>query len=79
MFREHARWVGVMAVEVINPGTGGRRSAAAARPVVRQKPPRAVSERGPVLLPIAEVLSCQATGMVLLDGRGPAESANPRA
>jgi hydroxyacylglutathione hydrolase len=62
-----------MAVEIVNPGTGDSRPAVAAGPVMRQKPPRAVSERGPVLLPIAEVLSCRAAGAVLLDCREPAE------
>jgi DMSO/TMAO reductase YedYZ molybdopterin-dependent catalytic subunit len=62
-----------MAVEIINPGVGGRRPAGAARPVLRQEPPRAVPERGLVLLPIAEVLSCRAAGAVLLDCREPAE------
>ena len=32
-----------------------------------------LDEATPALLPIAEVLSCQASGMVLLDGREPAE------
>ena len=62
-----------MAVEIINPGAGGRRAAGAARPVVRQEPPHAVPGRDLVLLPIGEVLSCRAAGAVLLDCREPAE------
>src|SRR5215470_17434343 len=62
-----------MAVEIINPEAGGRRPVGAARPVLRKDPPHAVSERGLVLLPIAEVLSCRAAGAVLLDCREPAE------
>jgi DMSO/TMAO reductase YedYZ molybdopterin-dependent catalytic subunit/rhodanese-related sulfurtransferase len=59
-------------VEIINPEAGGR-PAAAAQPVSRQESRPAVSGPDPALLPIAEVLSCQASGMVLLDGREPAE------
>ena len=53
-------------MEIINPEAGGRR-------VLRQDSPPTVSGRDLALLPIAEVLSCQAAGMVLLDGRQPAE------
>ena len=53
-------------MEIINPEAGGRR-------VPRQDSRRAVSGRELALLPIAEVLSCRAAGMVLLDGREPAE------
>jgi DMSO/TMAO reductase YedYZ molybdopterin-dependent catalytic subunit/rhodanese-related sulfurtransferase len=70
-------------VEIINPEAGGRRPAAAARPegpwaaaarpVLRPEPRHAVSGRNLALLPVAEVLSCQAAGTVLLDGREPAE------
>jgi len=62
-----------MAVQIINPEAGDQRPAGAARPVLRQELPRAVSERGLVLLPIAKVLSCRAAGAVLLDCREPAE------
>jgi DMSO/TMAO reductase YedYZ molybdopterin-dependent catalytic subunit len=70
-------------VEITNPGAGGRRPAtavgpegpwaAAARPVVRQEPRHTVSGRDPALLPVAEVLSRQDAGTVLLDCREPAE------
>jgi hypothetical protein len=53
-------------VEIIDPEAGGRRA-------LRQDSPPTVSGRDLALLPIAEVLSCQAAGMVLLDGRQPAE------
>jgi DMSO/TMAO reductase YedYZ molybdopterin-dependent catalytic subunit/rhodanese-related sulfurtransferase len=54
-----------LAVEIINPEPGGRR-------VLRRDSRPAVSGRELALLPIAEVLSCQAAGAVLLDGREPA-------
>ena len=66
-------------MEIINPEAGGRRlpaaadTEAAARPAPREESRPAVSGRNLALLPIAEVLSCQASGMVLLDGREPAE------
>ena len=74
-----------MAVEIINPEAGGRRPPAAAdpeaaaRPVLRQESRLAVSGRNRALLPIAEVLSRRAAGMVLLDGREPAEFTAGRA
>ena len=69
----------MIAVEIINPEAGGRRlpaaadTEAAARSAPREESRPAVSGRNLALLPIAEVLSCQASGMVLLDGREPAE------
>jgi DMSO/TMAO reductase YedYZ molybdopterin-dependent catalytic subunit/rhodanese-related sulfurtransferase len=62
-----------MAVEIINPEAGGRRPAAAARPVVRQEAAHAVPAQDLALLSITEVLSCRAAGAVLLDGRESAE------
>src|SRR5438046_1922522 len=70
---------GGIAVEIIIPEAGGRRlpaaadTEAAARSAPREESRPAVSGRNLALLPIAEVLSCQASGMVLLDGREPAE------
>jgi len=60
-------------VEITNPEAGGERSASAARPMLRAEPGDGVSGRNLALLPIAEVLSHQDAGTVLLDGREPAE------